>query len=392
MVSAVRGSRALDAVLAAARDLGPVIRKAAPGNEASRRLDDATVTAMRETGLFRILLPAAYGGHELPLLDALEVIEEVAAADGSAGWCLLKGATSNQMAGYLDPAAAREIWADPSIVTAGSFNPRGRAVELPAGEGYRLTGRWDWGTGSAHSQWIICGAVVFDSPEATAPKPGPTPGVPEIKAFFVPRDEVTIHDTWFVAGMRATASHEFEVDDVLVPAGRAFDGMVAVPRVDSPNYAVPYIAQAMIPHAAVAVGIARGALADFRELAGVKVPLGGSSPLADRDRVVDGVGRAHAMVHAARATVTRAVEQAWATAAAEGRPTEAELAHLSIAATFATDLCVGAVDTVHSLAGGAGVFETSPLQRAFRDVHVAATHFLVNHDKYVLAGRALLTG
>jgi alkylation response protein AidB-like acyl-CoA dehydrogenase len=389
-MTVLKGSPALGEVLQAARDLAPMIRKAAPDNEAARRLDDATVAAMREAGLFRILLPAAYGGLDLPLLDALAVIEEVSAADGSAGWCLLKGATSNQMAGYLGPQAAREIWSDPSIVTAGSFNPRGRAVEVA--DGYRLTGHWDWGTGTGHSAWIICGAVVFDSVEATAPKPGATPGVPEIKAFVVPRAQVTIHDTWHVTGMRATASNEFEVSDVLVPPERAFDGMVAAPVVRTPNYAIPYIAQAMIPHAAVAIGIARGALADFGDLAAVKVPLASTSRLADKDRVVEAFGRAHAMVHAARCAVVGAVESAWSGPATGGRPSEADLAHLSLAATFATDLCVGAVDTVQALAGGTGVFESSPLQRASRDIHVAATHFLVNHDKYALAGRALLTG
>jgi alkylation response protein AidB-like acyl-CoA dehydrogenase len=375
------------AALQAARDLAPAIRKAAPDNEAARRLGDGTVTAMRRAGLFAILLPATYGGAELPLPEAMAVIEEVSAADGSAGWCLLKGAVTNQMAGYLPEAAAREIWADPTIVTGGSLNPRGRAIEVPGG--YRLTGRWDWGTGVGHSAWVVGGAVVVDPVDAS-PRPGPAPGVPETKALVFPRDETTVHDTWRAAGMRATASGEFEVRDLFVPAERTFDGMVAEPVVHGANYAIPYIAQAMVPHASVAVGLARGALADFRELARTKVPLLSPSRLFEQDRVAEAVGRAEAMVHAARATVLAAVDQAWASRARAGRTDEDRLVHLSLAAVYATELCVAAVDVVHSLAGGSAVDEHSPLQRAFRDIHVAATHFQVRPDKYLISGRALL--
>jgi alkylation response protein AidB-like acyl-CoA dehydrogenase len=379
-------SREPSAALQAARDLAPAIRKAAPDNEAARRLGEETVTALRRAGLFAVLLPAAYGGAELPLPAAMAVIEEVSAADGSAGWCLLKGAATNQMAGYLPERAAREIWADPTIVTGGSLNPRGRAVEVPGG--YRLTGRWDWGTGVGHSTWVIGGAVVVDAD--SSPRPGPAPGVPETKALVFPRADTTVHDTWRAAGMRATASGEFEVRDLFVPVERTFDGMVARPVVRGPNYAIPYIAQAMVPHAAVAVGLARGALADFRELARTKVPLLSPSRLFEQDRVAERVGRAEAMVHAARATALAAVDAAWASQARAGRPDEDRLVHLSLAAVYATELCVAAVDIVHTLAGGSAVDEHSPLQRAFRDVHVAATHFLVRPDKYLLSGRALL--
>jgi alkylation response protein AidB-like acyl-CoA dehydrogenase len=375
-----------ETALAAARDLAPALRKAAADNEAARRLSDETVTAMRQAGLFAILLPAAYGGAELPLPAALAVVEEVAAADGSAGWCLLKGAATNQLAGYLPAAAARRIWADPTIVTGGNLHPRGRAVEVEGG--YRLTGRWDWGTGVVHSAWVVGGAVVVDA--AGNPRPGPTPDLPETKAFVFPRDVTTVHDSWRAAGMRATASGEFEVRDLVVPADHVFDGMAARPVVQGVNYAVPYIAQAMVPHAAVAVGVARGALADFRELARVKVPTLGTSRLFEQDRVAEGVGRAEAMVHAARATAVAAAESVWSAARAGRRPREDELVHLSLAATYATELCVAAVDLAHSLAGGSAVDERSPLQRAFRDIHVAATHFLVRPDKYLLGGRALL--
>lgn len=370
----------------AARDLAPLIRKSAAENEAARRLSEDTVTAMREAGLFRILLPAVYGGFELPLVDALAVIEEVSAADGSAGWCLLKGAVSNQMAGYLPEATARSMWADPSIVTASRFAPTGRAVVVDGG--YRLSGRWDWGTGAGHSEWLLVGAVVHDDdagPARTTPS-----GLPEVVALAFPRSLATIHDTWQAAGMRATASNEFEVDAITVPADHTFAGLAAPPVVRTPNYAVPYIAQAMIPHAAVAVGLARSAVAEFSEVAAVKTSTtGGSGKLIDKDRVNEGVGRACALVDAARATTAAAVTAAWAEAAG-GAASERALVTLSLAATLATDLCVQAVDIVHSLAGSTAVQEASPLQRAFRDIHVAASHALVRQDNYVVGGRALL--
>jgi indole-3-acetate monooxygenase len=363
------------------------IRELAQDSESLRRLSVDTVKLLIDLGLFRMLQPAVYGGLELPVLQALKLIEEVSAADGAAGWCLLKGASSNQMAGYLDPSAARQIWSSNDIVVAGNFNPtKGRADRCEGG--FRLTGRWDWGTGSTHSHWLIGGAMVFDSTHATTPMMV-SDRMPVMKAFVFKATDAKLFDTWRTYGMRGTGSGDFAVEQLFVPDAFVFDGMAALPKVQSDLYAIPYMVQAPLPHAALAIGIAQGALDDFKTLAGCKTPLMTQAFLKDRESIQLEFGQAAAAVAASRAYVHTATAHAWQSAA-EGSFKNQSANELALACTQATHSCVQVVTALNRLAGGSAVFEISPLQRAFRDIHVAASHFLVNTDKYAVAGKLLL--
>ena len=375
-------------ILQTARDLAPLIRSHADEAEASRRLPDALIEQLRAAKLFQVLMPKSLGGLELALAEALAVIEEVAAADGSTGWCVLKGATTNMLAAYLPSASAAAIWRDPTIITGGSFNPVGRAEPAPGG--YRLTGRLTWGTGLWHAAWALCGALVYQ-PGATIPTHD-SDGLPRVIAAFVPAEQVELIDTWDTHGMRGTGSVDFAVTDVFVPTERTLAGMGARPVERGPLYAVPFQFQAAVPHAAVAFGIARAALAGFVELAASKTPLMSPSLLRERESAQRRVGEALALIEAARAYVFDTVERAWADAAAGGPPTAAMNPGLSLAAVHATQSCLRAVDLLYGAAGGSAVFSVSPLQRQWRDLHVAASHALVSEERYAAAGRARLGG
>ncbi len=365
----------LSATAARARALAGRISELGQEAETLRQLPHGLVELMVGEGFFDILLPKALGGLELDMLDALAVIEEVSAADPAAGWSLLKGSTTNQIAGYLDPAAARQIWNASGIVAAGSMNPgRGRAVPAPGG--YRLTGRWDWGTATRFSQWLMGGALITDGQ-------GPPKGM---RVLFFPADKARFIDTWDVYGMRGTGSGDFEVEDLFVPEDQTFEPGALLARTDAPLYAkVPYMAQIMAPHGALAVGVARAALDALIELARERTPLASKSLLKDKYHVQDAVGRASAEIDASRAYIHQSVREAWS--APEFTPALA--LQLSLAATHATHRCVAAVDLLTQAAGGAAVYSASPLQRRFRDIHVAASHFLVNIEKYAGAGKTV---
>jgi indole-3-acetate monooxygenase len=364
------------------------IRELGAQAELQRRLPIALVELMHDMSLFAILQPARYKGLELPITDAMEVIAKVASIDAAAGWCLLKGASSNQMAHYISESAAQSIWTSDRVGVAGNFNPtKGKAVLDGAGA-YRLSGRWDWGTGSTHSQWLICGAMVFESD--TAPAPVMTPAkMPLIKAFVVPASSCKLTDTWHTHGMRGTGSGDFEVQQLQVSTDYAFDGLFAAPVVQTSLTALPYAMQAPLPHAALAIGIAEGALEHFKVLAGTKTPLMTQALLKDRELIQRAYGEAAAMVKGARAYFSQVIQNSWQQASSNSM-SPALGADISLACTDITQRCVAAVDSCYHLAGGTAVFEASPLQRAFRDIHVAASHFLVNTDKYTAAGKQLL--
>jgi indole-3-acetate monooxygenase len=355
--------------------------------ETQRRLPLALVELMHDMSLFAILQPARYGGLELPIGDALEIIAKVASIDAAIGWCLLKGASSNQMAHYMNESAGNEIWSGPRVCVAGNFNPtKGRAVL--DGVGYRLEGRWDWGTGSTHSQWLICGAMVFETDSAPAPMMTPAK-TPVIKAFMVPASSCQLSDTWHTHGMRGTGSGDFEVKQLHVSADYAFDGLFAAPVTHSSLSTVPYAMQAPLPHAALAIGIAQGALDQFKILASIKAPLMTQALLKDRELIQRTYGEAAAMVKSSRAYLNHVTQLAWQQAQL-GTLSQATGGEISLACADITQRCVLAVDSCYQLAGGTAVFEASPLQRAFRDIRVAASHFLVNSDKYTATGKQLL--
>src|SRR4051812_27403259 len=202
-------------VVAAATALDPQVRAAADDIEQQRRLPAAVVAALADAGVFRMCVPRSLGGLEVDPAAFVAAIERLSVADGSAGWCVMIGATTGLIAAYLDPATAHEIYGeDPNVVTGGVVAPMARGSA--ADGGFRVTGRWPFGSGSQHSAWLV-GGFMADSG-----------GAPRLGVF--PRADVEILDTWTVSGLRGTGSHDFVVDHVFVPASRHISLFTDAPR------------------------------------------------------------------------------------------------------------------------------------------------------------------
>ncbi len=374
-------------VVKTARELAPQIRSFSEQAEAERRLPADLVRLMTTAGLFRIYLPASLGGLECSLLECHQVIEEVSAADGSAGWCLLKGSSTNFLAGFLPRDVAEEIWGpDPDIVTGGSFNPmNGKAVAVEGG--YRLSGRWDWGTGSTHSAWLLGGAMLW---EDGGTGPVMTETGPTVQAFLFPRADAEIVDTWFTHGMKGTGSNDIVVDDLFVPERFAFPGLSAQPVEPGTLFQIGFHSQSAVPHSAVAIGIARAAIESFVELASAKSPLMAFSLLRNRESAQHKVAEATALVEASRAYAYRVIDDLWDTVAGGSPLSPQQVASVSLMAAWTTKACVQAVDLVYEAAGGSSVYLKSPIQRNFRDIHVAGSHFSVDDQRFTAAGKGIL--
>jgi indole-3-acetate monooxygenase len=361
--------------LAGAQAIADRIRKSAEESERLRHLAPDAVDALVSERLFHLFVPKAHGGHEASMRDALAVIEEIAAADGTAGWCLLKGASSNMMVGYLAPDVAAALLPDASSVLAGNFNP-GRGVAMPTDGGYLVSGRWDWATGVHHATGFMAGALVRSEQSDTPPRP---------IAAVIPRTALTLVDTWNSPGMTGTGSCDVVADAVFVRESHTFAGLMAMPVDSGEIYRIPLGMQVMVPHGALAIGIARGALEAFQQLAVDKTPLNSSGSLRSRRSAQDAAGRAHAHIASARAYLHRAVDEAWSAAV----PTPQVGLELSLAATQATALCVEGVDLLHRASGGSVANTSHPIARAFRDLHVAASHYTVSVERFAGAGRVI---
>jgi alkylation response protein AidB-like acyl-CoA dehydrogenase len=360
-----------------ARDLAPLVADRAAEGERDRHLAPDVVEALRVACLFRMLVPAAIGGGEADPADALAAIESIAAADGSAGWCVAVCSTAGLIAARLPEGAAREIAGHADAISCGVFAPKGRATVV--GGELELSGRWPLASGVAHADWVGLGCLVEEGD-----------GPPAFRYAILPRPEVEVIDTWRALGLRATSSHDVAVEAATVPLERSTSLFTDEPTFDGALYRFPVFGVLALAIAAVCTGIARSALDAVVELASEKTPAGSRRKLAERGAAQARVAEAEAALRASRALVAEAVGEAWERARADGEVDVERRLALRLAATHAAHAAAATTAAAHELAGVSGVYEGSPLERAMRDITVATRHMLVAPATNELTGRLLL--
>lgn len=363
---------------AAAEDIAPLAARI----ETERGLPSPAVEALVRCGAFKLLVPKVFGGAEAHPATFVAVLDQIARADGSAGWCAMIGATSGLMSVHLDEDIAREIYARDDAVTCGVFAPMGRAEKTDGG--YRVSGRWPFASGSAHSQWRMGGAIVMGP---TGPAELLPSGAPDVRSVLFRADETRIIDTWDTCGLRGTGSHDIEASDVLVPSSRTFSLLTGKPK--HAGYTLPFFGVLAAGVAAVGLGIARAAIDTFVTMAKTKTPPGSKRTLAHRELVQLDVAKAEAKLLSARAFLLEAVSDA---TPADGAtpPSLALRARLRLAACHAAEESAAVTALMYQAGGGSAIYAKSPLQRQFRDSHVVTHHVMVSPTAAGLAGRILL--
>ena len=371
-------------ILSAARGFRDELTSRAAEFERARRIPAELAARMAEAGLFRLCVPEVYGGLEADPLTMVQVIETLAEADGSAAWVVFIGATSGLTAAYLPVAAARTVFAKPSAITGGVFAPRGRAAEIDPST-YEVTGRWAWGSGTQNCDWIMGGCLVTrDGKPAML-----ADGRPDARMFFLPAAEVDLLDTWHVSGLKGTGSTDFEIRAKRV----ARDFSVSLTHdspVARPLYAFPPFGLLAIGLGGVALGLARAAIDALIALAGGKTPEGQRKPLAARAETQEKVAGAEALYGSSRAWLADVIGAAWAAAQAGDALSVAHRRNLRLATTHTVRSCAKAIDLMYHLGGGSSVYDSSRLQRCFRDIHVATQHMLVGTPTLELTGKLFL--
>ena len=352
--------------LARVAEAGPVVERLAPEADRERRLSEAAMAALHAQGLFRLLLPVAYGGAEMTLPVFLPVIEALARHDGSAAWCVAQGNGCASLAGFLEPALAQEIWGrDPAGVLA--WGP-GRAEARATDGGYSVTARTGFASGSHHATWLAAHCTAFGkdgTPRLDAR------GAPEILSVLVPAGTVELTDDWDAVGLRGTGSDGFACDDLFVPEERT---VVRATMIDdrpaiSSLHGMPLMSVYAIGFAAVALGLARGLFDAFVALAREKRPRGARFALKDNPAVHEEVARADARIRGARAFLAEAAEAGAADLAESGRMSVDTLMTIRLAGTHAIHEAKAATDPLYDTAGTSAVMASSPFERRFRDIH-----------------------
>jgi len=355
--------------MAAADRAAAVAAEHAYEGDEQRRLPAPVVEALKDAGVLRMCVPEAYGGPQVDPPTMLRVIERIARADGAAGWCTMIASTTSLLSHYVEPARAKEIWGPSRNVSGGVFARNGVATKVDGG--YRVTGRWLWGSGTQHCDWITGGAS-GDGYSGSM--------------WFTP-DQVTFHDTWYTSGLRGTGSLEYSVDEAFVPDDLASQPQVTGSLVDSPLGAFPDMTLLAIGVAAAGLGIGRHALDAIVELGTEKKPQFSQRTIAQSGVAQAELARAEAALRSARAFLFDEVSSAWETAASGGRVDVASRGRMRLAGANAAEAAVKAADTAYTLGGGTSIFEHSPLQRCLRDAHVVTQHIMVAPRLYETLGK-----
>ena len=355
--------------------------------ERLRHLPQDLADRMARDGLYQVCTPAEYGGGGCSPRTYAQIVELLAGADASAAWCVFIGITSSFSiaSGQTEELAA--ILRQPGVITAGVFAPNGRAIpEVRDGTtGYRVTGQWQWGSGSRNAHWLSGGALVANEDGKVAIDAN---GKPEQLAIVFRASDLTLLDTWNVMGLSGSGSTDYRAEGVFVPAARTIRRFGSR-RTGHPILEFPNFGMLAVGIGAVALGAARAAIADFLSFAGQKVPQGNSRVLAEKPSTQMGIGKAEALLRAGRAFFYETLDEAWS-GALEGRVTIEHRRDVRLATTQAVSVAKACVDIIYELSGGTAVYTKSPLQRRFRDIHVAGQHMMVNQGTYELAGRLLL--
>ncbi|OLF13167.1 hypothetical protein BLA60_05695 [Actinophytocola xinjiangensis] len=349
--------------------------------EQARGLPPDLVDRFRDSGLFGLALPRTLGGAECAPLTVVEVVEEIARADPSAGWTLLIGQGAGFLA-WLDPATASEVVAHtPRPVVASSMAPAGRGEQTP--DGYLLSGRWPFTSGCAHSDWLMAGFVVTrDGVPVTDES-----GRPVQRMAFVPSSEVTVVDTWRVAGLRGTGSHDVTVTGSLVPREFTADPFFEPARLPGPLYGASMFSFLMTMMAGFPLGVGRRALDEFHVAAHRRVKQPAGTSMAEEPVVQAAIVRCESRLRAARALVVESLGRLTEVVESTGHAEPAVRARLAASVLHAMETAREVVETALHSCGASSIYATHPLQRCFRDIHAAAQHVAFGQEALKRLGR-----
>jgi alkylation response protein AidB-like acyl-CoA dehydrogenase len=365
------------ATVEAIREFSDEVTARAPETEAGRSVPADLVRKLGAAGVFRLYVPAGLGGQPVDPMTACAIVEELSRADGSTGWTSMILNTSF-FSSWLEPAVAHEMLdTDPLAGMAGVFAPIGQ-VE-PAGDGaLKLTGRYPFNSGSPHATWFCEGALV----------PGED-GPPAWRFLFMPASDVEILDTWHVAGLRGTASHDVAVTGAIIPLERTANPIFEAAPHDEPHFRWSFFALLASLMAGFPLGVARRALDEFVALASRK-SRGGAALLATEQVVHLEVARCEGSLRAARCLMQDVLASAWDTSVAGDRITRDQRLAIRLGLSNAMRAGTEVVDTTFGLAGGSALYDDSPLQRCWRDLHAGRAHLIFSNNHLARGGQLLL--
>ena len=370
-----------------ARSLETIALREAGPSEENRTLTQPLVDALWDSGLMQFMNPSAAGGHEPGFAELIETWIEMARQDGSLGWIGIANIPSACFAAaYLSEEGFAEVFTanNNRVTMGGQFFPNGTGEKVDGG--YRVTGAWQFGSGTGHSEYVCAGFLPMDNGDMVVDESG----MPVMQVAVVPRDDVTFKDGWHVQGLKGTGSYNYEMADVFVPESRTYPLMTREPLRGGSTYKFGVMPLTAGGHAAWALGVARSAVDDVVELAREKTRMGDDSSIAHKQTFQRNLAHHEGMWRAAHRLVVDTFTEVESRVVAGEALSPQMRADMRIAATYATEACREIVQWAHLAAGTTAIREGSRLERAFRDMYTGTQHAFISEKTYTEAGALLL--
>jgi indole-3-acetate monooxygenase len=373
-------------LLEAVESIRPILAEQKSRAESARRLPQEAYDAMVDANLFAMLAPKAYGGLEVPPVEAMRVWEAVARIDSAAAWNLVMNGTVTGFLAWLPEEGAKEILADGPTTVAGALFPPQPATRVDGG--WRVTGHVPYASGCANARWWALPAVEMDGDK---PKVDPQTGQAAPFGVFFRHEEGQILDTWHTVGMRGTGSADIAIENLFVPDRRTMPVSpleTPGPGFEGPLYRmVPWLS--ILGEATVSVGIAAAAVDALVEVARTKTPAYMATPLREQQFAQLVAAKARGRVEASRDTLYRAAEAGHADVQDGSLLSWEAKTRLQLAVCFAAEACAEAVRLVCDGAGASSIRIGQPFERHLRDIQVLTQHSSKSGPRYVTAGRLM---
>jgi alkylation response protein AidB-like acyl-CoA dehydrogenase len=376
----------------AAAALRPVIRAYHDELEREQRLPKALVERFHAAGFYRLVRPRELGGLQADPLTYLRTVELLSEGSGSVGWNLCNNNIAQLVTLGLPDAGIREIYGPGGDVAVAGTAVQGGGRAVPVDGGYRVTGRWPFGTGCQESPWMLGSFQILDGDQLRLSPDGASV---YWRGVFHRAETQIVAVSWDVSGLRATGSFDWTVDDVFLPERRTM--VHAGVPLDNQwshwpglSYALPAQAWVGPHHSAVITGIARAGIDALIELAVEKTPRGRTGRLCDNPQVQDAIGRADAILNAGRAYRSATITEVWNTIAAGEDTTLEQRARCRLAAVHAADCAREAMDLVYRQGGSTSYRRESRLAECWRDLQVVGQAVTIMPEWYPMGGRVFM--
>jgi alkylation response protein AidB-like acyl-CoA dehydrogenase len=380
------GQKSHDDAVARARGLVGMLRAAAPRIEAERALPPDVVAALHEARLFRLMLPRSIGGAEAHLRTLADVIEVIAGADASTAWCLGQAAGCAMTAAYLEPGAARRLFGSDDAVLAWGAGIQGKAVATKGG--YRVTGKWTFASGCANATLLGGHCYVFEADGAPRKR---ADGRQLDRTALFAKSKARIDDMWHTFGLRGTASHTYEVEDLFVPEDETVDREQPAERHENGTlFVFPSTYAYATAFSALMLGIAQGMVDDLAALALTKTPRGAPSSLKESPVFQSQLAVLEARLRALRAYLHTTIDETWSKAERSRELPLIERANLKLASTYVITQGVEIATEAYRAAGQTAIFPTNPFEHRLRDALSASQQIQGRPANFVTIGRVML--